>query len=176
MQMRYFQTDDKAVSVSAVKKILDSEYGKKNNNLINSELISLARKGLIVNTSGTKSASGSYVINPEFENFDTRRSFISKPLGSIERVIENVITRFCYDGAPCVDEVHYIFLVYIKYYRDNQVYFVVSKEPYETCGVVSCDARTTPYLDSFKRLLSLLPLSTYLPMFTYLPVSTILPT
>ena len=34
MQMRYFQTDDKAVSVSAVKKILDSEYGKKNNNLI----------------------------------------------------------------------------------------------------------------------------------------------
>jgi len=102
---KLFQTDDKAVSVSAVKKILESDYGKTSNAKINVELATLAKKGLIMNTSGTKSASGSYVINPEFENFDTRRSFLAKNLDNVERVIEDVITKVCYDGAPCVDQV-----------------------------------------------------------------------
>ena len=93
------------MSVAAIKKILESEFGKTNNNSINNELTALAQKGLIINTSGVKSATGSYLINPDFDDFDTRRSFLSKNLSNVERVIEDVITKVCYDGVPCADQV-----------------------------------------------------------------------
>jgi hypothetical protein len=58
--------------VAAVKKILESQYGKTNNNAINGEIAVLAQKGLIISTTGNRGASGSYLINPDFENFDSR--------------------------------------------------------------------------------------------------------
>ncbi len=94
------------MSVTAIKKILDSEYGKNRNAAINNEIANLTLKRLLINTSGLKGSSGSFVINPDFDSFDSRRNYLSVDLGNVDRTIENVITKICYDGKPCLGEVN----------------------------------------------------------------------
>jgi hypothetical protein len=65
---------------------------------------------VIINSSGFKSASGSFKINPDFESFDSRRHYLSKVLGNVDKAIEDVITNICYDGKPCLGEVRYFFI------------------------------------------------------------------
>lgn len=91
-------------SVATIKKYLTDIFAKpatpKTNKSINQELAKLLQTGKILNTSGLKGASGSFVINPDFENFDSRGIFAADILDPIEQIIEEVITQTCYDGIP----------------------------------------------------------------------------
>ena len=50
---------------------------------------------IIVNTSTAKGASGTYKVNPDYKDFDTRSAYAGKELGPVETVIEEVrVTLF----------------------------------------------------------------------------------
>ena len=68
------------------------------------------QKGQLLNTSGIRGSSGSFVVNPDFETFDSRKSYLSPKtaLSNVDIVIEDVITKYCYNGKPCSGEVHFL--------------------------------------------------------------------
>ena len=78
----------------------------KTNKLINNEIVKLQNFGKILNTSGLKGASGSYVINPDYENFDSRSLYFDKTSASnfdpIDEFLETLITERVYDGDEYV--------------------------------------------------------------------------
>ena len=76
----------------------------KTNKLINNEIVKLQNFGKILNTSGLKGASGSFVINPEYENFDSRSLYFDKASASdpIDEFLETLITERVYDGDEYV--------------------------------------------------------------------------
>ena len=115
------------VSVGVIKKYIiamfDKKQSEKQNKLINNELAKLVRLGKILNTSGLKGASGTYdnflfillvdihsmifclgsfVINPDFENFDSRSLYVDMELDPIDQFIEDLITERCYEGQNYV--------------------------------------------------------------------------
>ncbi len=94
------------VSVGVIKKFLEHMFNKKmnekTNKQINLELVKLINLGKLLNTSGLKGASGSFLINPDFESFDSRSIFADKDLDSIDSFIEQIITERCYDGQSFV--------------------------------------------------------------------------
>ena len=102
------------VSVGVIKKYLvDMKFKTQNaktNKLINNEILKLQNFGKILNTSGLKGASGSFVINPEFENFDSRSLYFDNKISaassnnfdSIDEFLETLITERCYDGEEYV--------------------------------------------------------------------------
>ena len=61
---------------------------EKNNKNINAELVKLVLHGKLLNTSGKNGATGSFVINPEFENFDSRSLYANKDLDADDLLIE----------------------------------------------------------------------------------------
>ena len=68
--------NSQGASVTLVKRFLKDIFRKEinahKNKLINSSIFDLTLNGKILNTSGLKGASGSYLINPDFANFDSR--------------------------------------------------------------------------------------------------------
>ncbi len=73
-------------------------------------LAKLTETGLLVNTThGTAGANGSFIVNPDYANFDSRGINAGKELDAMEEVIEDVITRHCYEGKPYDREVKYGF-------------------------------------------------------------------
>ncbi len=96
------------VSVNVIKKYLSEVFGKtaspKNNKNINLELVKLSQTGKILNTSGKTGACGSFIINPDFENFDSRAMFVDSlnNMDNVDAIIEDMITEHCYDGQPFV--------------------------------------------------------------------------
>ena len=93
-------------SVGVLKKYLvtmfDKKLNEKTNKQINNEIAKLVTYGKILNTSGLKGASGSFVINPDHENFDSRAIYFDKNLDTIEQFLENLISERCYDNIPFV--------------------------------------------------------------------------
>ena len=93
-------------SVGVLKKYLatmfDKKLNEKTNKQINNEIAKLVTYGKILNTSGLKGASGSFVINPDHENFDSRAIYFGKNLDTIEQFLENLISERCYDNIPFV--------------------------------------------------------------------------
>ena len=63
-------------SVGVVKKFIKDMFKKEltdqRNKQINAVFVNLTQHGKILNTSGLKGASGSFMINPDFANFDSR--------------------------------------------------------------------------------------------------------
>ena len=55
-----------------IKDIFKKELSDQKNKQINAEFVKLTLNGKILNTSGLKGASGSFVINPDYANFDSR--------------------------------------------------------------------------------------------------------
>ena len=98
------KTLEDGVSVSAIKNHIFDKFGKKQtsqtNKAINKELIWCVERGLLVNTSGVKGASGSFRVNPHFKDFDSRGLFVDKKQDSLDTLIEDVITQVCYDSKP----------------------------------------------------------------------------
>ena len=92
------------VSVGVIKKYLDEVFKRKitekSNKNINLELVKLIDAGKLLNTSGKRGASGSFIINPDFADFDSRSQFAGKDLDPIDTFIEDIITERCYDGKP----------------------------------------------------------------------------
>ena len=92
------------VSVSAIKNHIIKVYNKKQtgqtNKAINKELIWCFERGLLLNTSGLKGASGSFRVNPGFRDFDSRGLYVDRKLDGVDSVIEDVISTVCYGCVP----------------------------------------------------------------------------
>ena len=80
--------------------MFNKKLNEKTNKNINLEIGKLVNTGKILNTSGSKGASGSFMINPYYENFDSRSQFANKNLDPLDQFIEDIITERCYDGQP----------------------------------------------------------------------------
>ena len=69
-------------------------------------MIKLVDNGFIVNTKHSKSIlSGSFMLNPDYENFDSRSIASKNVQDSMDEAIEQVITDNVYDGVPFNDNI-----------------------------------------------------------------------
>jgi len=76
-------------SQQSIKKHMATVYGKSNVKNINKGIVRLVEIGLLINTSPNCSgANGSFMINPDFENFDSRGLMAKQKLDKIDHVIE----------------------------------------------------------------------------------------
>ena len=97
-------------SIQAIKKYLGDHFEKKlvekTNKNINLEISNLSKRGLIYNTSGKQGASGSFSINPQFEEFDSRSLYqnVTAMNNPMDKIMENVITKVCYKNVPYVPQ------------------------------------------------------------------------
>ena len=70
------KSKENEASIQAIKKYLGESFEKKanekTNKSINSEITNLTKRGFIYNTSGKSGASGSFSIDTQFEDFDSR--------------------------------------------------------------------------------------------------------
>ena len=100
------KAEETGVSVNYIKRHIYQNFGKKScaqtNKAINKEILWCLDNGLVLNTSGIRGASGSFRINPHYKDFDSRRLYMDKTLDNVERTLEEVISRVCYEDRPCV--------------------------------------------------------------------------
>eukprot|EP00095_Tigriopus_kingsejongensis_P004239 maker-scaffold711_size108467-snap-gene-0.24 protein:Tk04239 transcript:maker-scaffold711_size108467-snap-gene-0.24-mRNA-1 annotation:"e3 ubiquitin-protein ligase shprh" len=91
-------------SIYALKKHLAQNFEKSSPQHLSQfrkGIVKLVSLGLLINTSHQKGASGSFVINPDFEGFDSRGIFADQQtLDDVDQSIERVITQRCYEGKP----------------------------------------------------------------------------
>ena len=96
-------------SIQAIKKYLGETFEKKANDKtnknINAEIANLVKRGQIFNTSGKNGASGSFTINPKFEDFDSRSLYQNVgEMSSMDKVIENMISKVCYNNETFIPQ------------------------------------------------------------------------